>query len=81
MNAPAFNEGTEPTIGCVMLAQLDAEEIVHQLRIAQIAASERVPRDLEQYSDRVRAAQLRLGELARRLGYDLIPTTAEPVDA
>lgn len=82
-NEAAFNEHmrpVEPTFGCVMLASLDADEIAHELRLAQICASN-LPRDMGQYEDRVRAAQLRLGELARRLGYELTPTTSEPVDA
>ena len=71
----------EPTFGCVLLAALDADDIAFDLRVASV----RMPAteaELQVYSDRVRTAQLRLGTLAGRLGYDLVPASAtEAVDA
>jgi len=69
-----------PTLGQIMLASDDAETIKHALTLAEICARRQSYFDADQYNRQVRAAQTKLTDLARRLGFDVVPSR-EPVDA
>jgi hypothetical protein len=71
----------EPTFGALLLAELDASEIAHDVRVAVAGGMPVTEASRHVYSDRVRTAQLRLGTLARRLGFDLVPTKTETENA
>ena len=68
-----FVKAPEPTFGAVILAELDASEIAHEVRVAVAGGMPVTEAGRHVYSDRVRTAQLRLGTLARRLGYEIVP--------
>lgn len=71
----------EPTLGCVLLAQSDAEEIGRLLNTA-VYHGTKSPVIESLYQERVSDAQKRLRTMARRLGFDLVPTRVrETVDA
>ncbi len=76
-----FIAAPEPTFGAVILAELDASEIAHEVRVAVAGGMPVTEASRHVYSDRVRTAQLRLGTLARRLGYEIVPAAVrEPAD-
>ena len=74
------HKGSEPTFGQIILAELDAEQIAHDCRVAVGGGMPGTEASLHVYQDRIRAAQLRLAALARRLGYDIVPAR-EKADA
>ena len=79
MSNARFIPAPEPEFGKVLLAKGNAASIEHTLHIATLAASA-TPRDMDQYADRVKDAQVELRTLARRLGYELVPAR-EKADA
>lgn len=60
-----------PTLGQIALARIDADAISHELFMAEFCTRHWV--DMDQHQERIATAQKRLGELARRLGYDITP--------
>lgn len=74
--ARKFTAPPEPTFGMILLAELDANEIAHEVRVAVAGGMPTTEAGRHVYEDRVRAAQLRLGTLARRLGYEIVPARA-----
>jgi hypothetical protein len=77
-----FIAAPEPTFGALILARLDAEEIAHDVGVATACGMPLTEAGRHVYADRVRTAQLRLGTLARRLGYEIVPARVkEATDA
>lgn len=69
----------EPTFGMILLAELDANEIAHDVRVAVAGGMPTTEAGRHVYADNVRSAQLRLGMLARRLGYEIVPAAVREV--
>lgn len=63
----------EPTFGMILLAAGDADAIAENVRVATATGKPVTEADRHVYYDNLRRAQLRLGTLARRLGYEIVP--------
>jgi hypothetical protein len=73
MNNAKLLKAPEPTFGMILLAPSDADAISEFARIATATGIPTTEADKHVYYDNLRRAQLRLGSLARRLGYEIVP--------